>query len=116
MVKKNRKDGDAYQLQGLIAEKEGKKDLAEKAYKKALELKPELDSAAVNLSALYIDQEKLDDALGGSRAGLAKHAENAALHMNMAIPLAGKGEQAGGTKELDERTRPAPSEPRTGRR
>lgn len=113
MIKKNPKDGDAYQLQGLIAEKEGKKAEAEKAYKKALELKPELDSAAVNLSALYIDQEKLDDALTVSRAGLAKHADNAALHMNAGLAMAGKGDQAGATKELDEASRLAPSDPMT---
>src|SRR4051812_46239328 len=36
MIKKNPKDGEAYHLAGLIAEKEGKKDAAEKAYKRAL--------------------------------------------------------------------------------
>src|SRR5262249_19032776 len=88
-----------------------KKELAEKAYKKALELKPELEAAAVNLSALYIDQEKPDDALGVSRAALSKHPDNAALHMNSAIALGSKGDQAASGKEFDEAMRLSPSDP-----
>ena len=111
MIKKNPKDGEAYHLAGLIAEKEGKKDLAEKAYKRALELKPDLDASSVNLSAMLIEAEKYDDALAVSRAAIAKHADNAALHSNAALALAGKGDQAGSTKEFDEASRLAPSDP-----
>src|SRR5439155_5003093 len=100
MVKKNAKDGDAYHLLGLISEKEGKKETAEKAYRRALELKPELEASSVNLSALLIDGERYDEGLVVSRAGLGKHPENAPLHLNAAIALAGKGDQAASAKEF----------------
>jgi Tfp pilus assembly protein PilF len=113
MVKKNPKDGDAYHFLGLISEKEGKKETAEKAYRKALELKPELEASSVNLSALLIESERYDDGLAVSRAGLSKHADNASLHMNAAIALAGKGDQPGSAKEFDEAARLAPSDAMT---
>jgi Tfp pilus assembly protein PilF len=111
MIKKNPKDADAFHFLGLISEKEGKKDVAEKAYKDALKLKPDLIASAVNLSALYIDGGKFDDALAVSRAGLQRHPDDSGLHMNNGLALAGKGDTAGATKELDEASRLSPKDP-----
>ncbi len=113
MIKKNPKDADAYHFLGLVEEKAGKKDAAEKAYKESLKLRPDIEASMVDLSALYIDQTKYDDALAVSRAGGAKHPESAPLHLNSALALAGKGDPAGSAKEFDEASRLSPKDPAT---
>src|SRR5580658_4372221 len=50
------KDAAGLVLLGLIREKQGNKEIAEKAYKRAIELRPDLEAAYVNLSALFIDE------------------------------------------------------------
>jgi Tfp pilus assembly protein PilF len=110
-LKKNPKDPEAFALLGEIAEKSSDKPGAEKAYKDALKLRPDLETAAVNLSAMYDEGEKWDDAEKVSRAGLTKHPDNPALHFNLAVALAGKNDAAGSTKEFDDATRLAPNDP-----
>jgi Flp pilus assembly protein TadD len=110
-LKKNPKDAEALALLGEIAEKSSDKAAAEKHYKEALKLRPDLEAAAVNLSAIYAEAEKWDEAEKVSRAGVAKHGENPALHLNLALALAGKNDQGGATKEFDEATRLAPNDP-----
>jgi Tfp pilus assembly protein PilF len=110
MIKKDPKDADAYHFLGLVSEKEGKKADAEKAYKESLKLRPDLEASMVDLSALYIDQGKIEDALAVSRAGIAKHADSAPLHLNTALALAGKNDTGGASKEFDEAMRLAPKD------
>ena len=105
------KDADALYYQGVVAEKMGDKDTAEKSYKAALKVKPDLEQAAVNLSAFYTDAQRYDDALAVSQAGLAKHADNGSLHLNAAVAYAGKGDQPSATKEFDAALRVTPNEP-----
>ena len=69
-VKKNPKDFSAYLNLGTTCEKLGDKTAAEVAYKHALDLKPDLDTAAANLSALYIDE-------GENRRGADRRAQRA---------------------------------------
>ncbi len=104
-------DADALYYRGVVAEKSGDKDTAEKSYKAALKVKPELEQAAVNLCAFYVDAERFDDALAVSRAGLAKHADNGSLHLNAAIAYAAKGDQPLATKEFEAALRASPNEP-----
>jgi Tfp pilus assembly protein PilF len=105
------KDGAGAVLLGLIDEKQGDKAGAEKAYREAIKLRPDLEAAYVNLSALLIDAQRADDALSVARAGLAKAPSSAALHANVATVLAAQGDQAGASSEFDQATRAAPQDP-----
>ncbi len=104
------KDGAAAVLLGLIDEKQGDKAGAEKAYKDAIKLRPDLEAAYVDLSALLIDAQRADDALAVARAGLAKSPQSAGLHANVATVLAAQGDQAGAGGEFDKATRAAPDD------
>ena len=105
------KDAAGLVLLGLIREKQGNKEIAEKAYKRAIELRPDLEAAYVNLSALFLDERRTDDALAAARHGLAKAPASAALHANAGAALAAQGDQAGAAAEFDQATRAAPSDP-----
>lgn len=104
------KDGTASVLLGLIDEKQGDKAGAEQAYREAIKLRPDLEAAFVNLSALLIDQQRGDEALTVARAGLARSPQSAGLHANVATVLAAQGDQAGAGGEFDKATRAAPSD------
>jgi Tfp pilus assembly protein PilF len=110
-VKKNPKDYVAYLNLGSTCEKLGDKVAAEGAYKNALSIKPDLDTAAANLSALYIDQNRIDDALTVARTGLGKHPGSAPLHENLGIALATRNDQDNATKEFSAAVQAAPSDP-----
>jgi tetratricopeptide (TPR) repeat protein len=110
-VKKNPKDFAAYQNLAVTCEKLGDKVAAEVAYKHALEIRPDLDTAAGGLSALYIDQGRIDEALAVARNGLAKHPGSAALHENMGVALAARGDQDNATKEFSAAVQAAPADP-----
>ena len=81
------------------------------AYKDALGIKPDLDTAAANLSALYIDQGRIDEALTVARNGLAKHPGSAGLHENLGVALAARGDQDNASKEFSAAVQAAPSDP-----
>lgn len=105
------KDGSAFVLLGLISEKEGDKAAAEKAYKQAIKLRADLETAYINLSALLIDEKRFDDALAVARMGVAKFPSSAALHANTANVLANEGDQSGAAEEFDRATGAAPDDP-----
>jgi tetratricopeptide (TPR) repeat protein len=105
------KDGAASVLLGLIDEKQGDKAGAERAYRDAIKLRPDLEAAYVNLSALLIDQQRNDDALAVARAGLGKSPQSAGLHANVATVLAAQGDQAGASGEFDQAAHAAPDDP-----
>ncbi len=112
-LKTNAKDGDALALLGMAQEALGDKSAAEKAYKDALRAKPDHEVAAVNLGALLLDAQRWDDAEKVCRAGLDKankHGDNALLHLNLAVALSGKKDQAGSAKEFDEAVRLSPKQ------
>jgi Tfp pilus assembly protein PilF len=108
-AKKNAKDADAWACLGEALQSDVAN--AEKAYKKALELRPEHEGAAQGLSGLLIDAKRFDDAVSVARAGLAKHAQNASLAFNLGLALAEKGDQPGAAKAFDDATRLGPNEP-----
>ncbi len=110
-LRKNSKDVDALYYLGYTAEKSGDKAAATKAYKEALKLRPDYEGAAVNLSGIQDEAQQYDDAAAVAQAALSKHPDNASLHLNLGIALAGKGDQAGATKEFDQGVSLAQSDP-----
>jgi Flp pilus assembly protein TadD len=108
-TKRNAKDPDAWACLGEALQSDAAG--AEKAYKKALELRPDHEGASQGLSGLLIDAKRFDDAAAVARAGFAKHPQNASLAFNLALALAEKGDQAGATKAFDDATRLAQNEP-----
>ena len=110
-VKKNPKDGEALYYLGLVADQSGDKKTAEENYLAALQQRPDLDNAAMNLGALYIEGDRLNEALLVTRQGLQKNPKNPGLHLNLAVALATKGDVGGATRAFDEATRLAPQDP-----
>jgi len=87
---------------GLACEKLGDLPAAETAYKAAIAAKPDFDTASTELSAIYTVAGRNDEAIAVARAGLAKSPSNAGLHENLAVALAGKGDQDGATAEFSQ--------------
>ena len=110
-TKKNPNDYEAFHNLGMTDEKLGDKAGAEASYKAALAAKPDLDTAAEELAALYVDEGRIDEALAVGRAGLAKHPGSGPLHENLGVALAAKGDQDEATKELEAAVKITPSEP-----
>jgi tetratricopeptide (TPR) repeat protein len=110
-VKRKPTDYEAQYNLGMACEKLGDMPSAETAYKAALAAKPDLDSAAAELSAIYVDAGRPDEALAVARAGLAKHPGSAPLHENMGIALAARGDQEAATSEFGQAIKIQPSDP-----
>jgi tetratricopeptide (TPR) repeat protein len=109
-AKNNPNDYEALYNLGMACEKLGDLPAAESAYKAALAVKPDLDSAAAALSALSLDAGRNDEALAVARTGLARHPGSASLHENMGIALAAKGDQDDATKEFSQALQLTPNE------
>jgi Tfp pilus assembly protein PilF len=111
MRAKDPKGGEQLVLLGLIDEKTGDKAGAEKAYRDAIQTRPDLEAAYVDLSALLSDAGRYDDSVTAARAGLAKLPQSSSLHANAAQALAAKGDAAGASQEFDAAIKAAPSDP-----
>jgi tetratricopeptide (TPR) repeat protein len=98
---KNPKDGTASYYMGVSLENLGDKPGAEQRYKEAIANAPEVAEAAINLGALYLDQNKWDDAIAVTQKALVKRTEDPALHANMAMALRGKGDKQGAAAEYE---------------
>ncbi|HEY8076129.1 MAG TPA: tetratricopeptide repeat protein, partial [Labilithrix sp.] len=92
-ITKNPNQADAYFYLAQMMERTGDKVTAEKDYKKALELQPDLLDAAVNLVALEIEAKKYDDAIAVAKSAIAKNPKDAMMHFNYGAALAGKNDQ-----------------------
>jgi tetratricopeptide (TPR) repeat protein len=92
-IAKNPKNYIAIFNLGQTHEKAGRKAEAENAYKRALDVKPDLVEAAVQLAALYLDAAppRLDDTIALCRGVIARSPQAPALHNDLAIALASKG-------------------------
>ena len=112
-IKKNPKNFIALSNLGLTLEKAGKPVEAEKAYKRALEIRPNLVQAASGITALWItsDPPKIDETIALCRSVLKQHPDAAAMHHTLAIALAKKGDQEAAIKEFDEAIRLRPEDP-----
>ena len=110
-AKKNPKNYEVFLNLGLSCEKLGDKTAAEAAYKKALEIKPDLENASTELSALYADEGRTDDALAAANAGLAAHPDSAPLLENAGVAMAAKGDQDGARQKLEQAAKVAANNP-----
>jgi Flp pilus assembly protein TadD len=110
-TRKNPGDFEASLNLGMSCEKLGDPSCAEAAYKSALAAKPDLEAAAEDLCALYLDAKRFDDALAVGRAGLAKHPSSGPLHENVGVALASRGDQDGAIRELRAAVDGQPSQP-----
>ena len=110
-IKKNPKQADAHYYLGLVMDKVGDKPAAEKNYRAALDLQPDLQEASENLTAIYIEGQKFDDAIAVAKKALAKNAKNAGMQLNLAFALSGKGDVEGASKAFDDAVKLAPNDP-----
>lgn len=111
-IKKNPKQADAHYYLGLVMDKTGDKAAAEKSYKTAIDLQPDLQEAAENLTAIYVEGQKYDEAIGIAKKALARNAKNAEMQLNLAVALSGKGDVDGATKAFDDAVKLAPNDAR----
>jgi tetratricopeptide (TPR) repeat protein len=111
-IKKNPKQADAHYYLGLVMDKTGDRGAAERSYKTALELQPDLQEAAENLTAIYVETQKYDDAIGVAKKSLARNAKNSDMQLNLAMALSGKGDLDGATKAFDDAVKLAPNDAR----
>jgi Flp pilus assembly protein TadD len=111
-IKKNPKQADAHYYLGVVMEKTGDKVAAERSYKTALELQGDLQEAAENLTAIYVEAQKYDEAIAVAKKALAKNAKNAEMQLNLAAALSGKGDVDGATKAFEDAVKLAPNDAR----
>ncbi|MDB4997312.1 MAG: Domain containing protein [Myxococcaceae bacterium] len=110
-IKKNPKQADAHYYLGVVMDKTGDRAAAEKSYRTALDLQPDLQEAAENLTAIYIETQKFDEAVTLAKKALARNAKDAAMQLNYAVALSGKGDVDGATKAFDNAIKLAPNDP-----
>jgi Flp pilus assembly protein TadD len=101
-IAKNPKQADAYHYRGVCEDQSGARADAEKDYRKALELQPDLEESAVNLAAIDIEAGKYDEAVTLMKRAAGKDAKNPAIHENLALALSGKGDVDGANAEFDQ--------------
>ena len=101
-VQKNPKQADAHHYLGLVNDQIGNKAEAEKNYRKALELQPDLEESAVNLAAILVENGKYDEAASLMKTSIAKNPKSAALQVNLGMALSGKNDVDGASKAFEE--------------
>lgn len=111
-LEKNPKQADAHYYLGLALDKAGDRAGAEKSYRAAVELQPDLQEASENLTALYVEARKFDEAIGVARKALATNGKNAELQLNLAFALSGKGDVEAATKAFEDAVKLAPNDAR----
>lgn len=109
-IAKDANDPDAHAYLGAMVEKNDKA-AAEKHYRAALATVPGHEAATLNLSALLMDANKLDEAIEALKASAEKHGDSAALKLNLGLALAAKGDEPGATAALGEAVKLAPKDP-----
>lgn len=102
------KDPQAAFYLGVADEGLGDKKAAAEQYKQALALDRNLTEAAVNLSALLLDQNDPQGALAVARQGLSVAPKEPGLLMNQALALEATGDKAGAAKAYGEAVAAAP--------
>jgi len=107
----NASDADAHYYLGALSEKAGDTAAAETSYKAAVHARRGFTAAEVNLSALYDDAQRFDEALALTTPALAEHPKDASLHLNAAIAYGGKRDPAASVREFDAAIAITPSDP-----
>jgi tetratricopeptide (TPR) repeat protein len=106
----NPADADALYYLGQFSEQAGDVGGAETLYKRAVQARPGFALAEENLSALYDDAQRYDDALAVITPGLAAHPKDGTLHLNAGIAYGGKKDEASAVREFDVAIGIAPSD------
>ena len=109
-LQKNPKDADAQYYLAVTLDKSDDKAGAEKGYRDALKLKPDMDEAAINLAAILIEAQKWDEAIALLRPAVGRHGTDSGLHQNLALALAGKGDAPGAIAEFDAAVKLTPTD------
>ncbi len=94
----------------MTLEQQGDKQGAEREYKAALRIKPDLVEAAANLGAIYVEAQKWDEAIAVLKPAAQRRGDSAATQFNLALALAGKGDQPGATRAFDNAIKLTPSD------
>jgi len=110
-IASNARDADAHHYLAVTLEKTNDKAGAEKEYKAALAIKPDLAEAAANLGALYVDAQRWDDAIGVLGPEAKKRADSAPVQFNLALAYAGKGDRDDATRAFDAALKVTPNDP-----
>lgn len=108
-TQKRPKQADAWHYLGLVNDQTGNRADAEKDYRKALELQPDLEESATNLSAILVETGRDDEAIALMKKAIARNARNAALQVNLGMALSMKGDVDGASKAFDEALRIDPN-------
>lgn len=108
-IQKNPKQADGYHYLGLVDDQLGQKTEAEKNYRKALEIQPDLEESAINLAAILVEGARYDDAAALMKKMAAKDPKSAAVQLNLAMALSGKGDIPGANKAFEEAIRLEPN-------
>ena len=93
-------DLEANYYLALTYEQLGSPKDAETYYKKTLELKPDDAGAAENLSAIYLDQDRVDEAVALCTSAVAKSPKEDKLHFCLARGHAAKHDVTSATDEF----------------
>ncbi len=111
-IKKNPKQADAHYYLGLTFDRMGDKGGAQKEYQTALDLSPDMTEAAANLVAVLTEAQRYDEAVAIAKKTLAKNPKSAELTLNLAVALAGKGDQEAAIKAFDDAVKASPNDAR----
>ncbi|HEY1957146.1 MAG TPA: tetratricopeptide repeat protein [Polyangiaceae bacterium] len=109
-IAKNARDAEAHHYLAVTLEKTNDKAGAEKEYKAALAIRPDLAEAAANLGALYVDGQKWDEAIAVLEPEAKKRGDSAPVQFNLALAYAGKGDHAGAMRAFDAAVKITPND------
>jgi Tfp pilus assembly protein PilF len=110
-IASNASDADAHHYLAVTLEKTGDKAGAEKQYKAALAIRPDLAEAAANLGALYVDAKRWNEAVAVLEPEARKRADSAPVQFNLALAYAGKGDQNDAKRAFEAALKVTPSDP-----
>ena len=98
-VAKNARDPVALNDLGFALRQNGKLDEAEKYLKQALEIKPDLATAHTNLSVVYFDQKRYDEAAKEAVAAVKLDANHPVFRVVLGNALSKTGDLKGAAQE-----------------
>lgn len=98
-VDKSPKDADALNDYGFALRQNGQTDEAAKYLKQAIEIKPAMGEAHANLSVVYYDQQKYQDAVAEGQKAVKLNADQAIFRVVLGNALAKTGDLKGAQQE-----------------
>ncbi len=98
-VEKNPKDAEALNDYGFALRQNGQIDEAAKYLKQAIEIKPTMGEAHANLSVVYFDQSKYQDAVAEGQKAVKANADQAIFRVVLGNALAKTGDLKGAQQE-----------------